>query len=468
MKRILLFTIIALFGITIFGCSRFTPVTTTTTQATTTTTTASTTSGTTVSGQTTISESTTTEALTTTSWDKVTISYWNPLTGADGVVMRQLVQMFNEEYEGRIEVAETFQAEIDYYTNLNLLTPMGRGPDVAIMHSYLVQSYANRGIIVPIDNYIESSQVDVNPNDYIQDVVNSLYFESDLYGIPLDMHVVGIYYNKDLLNKYSLSVPTNRAELLAAAHTVQNGEDALGNTVWGLPISAVWPSEWIFTTSLYQNNGDELDSEGMPAYNSVEGKTALRALTDLVHTEHLSPLNLSVDQDLFYFQTGKALFHIQGSWMLNSMVESEINFGVLPMSNMFNSDGEEYSEYIAARSHTFVIPYSTKTVTDAKKIAVMTFIKYLGDHSYVWATAGQIPASNIARATAEYQALEHHPGFGDVENFRVAEASPYYHEAYSPIYSRVTSAMLNANYNIDELFSGAVTEAMQLIQEAQG
>jgi multiple sugar transport system substrate-binding protein len=410
---------------------------------------------------------TTTDGTDTQSVGKITLSYWNPLTGADGTVMRQLVSQFNAAHQGVIEVSETYTNEVDYYTNLNLLVPMGKGPDVAIMHSYLVQSYANSGIIVPIDAYIETSKVDINPADYITDVVESLYFENKLYGIPLDIHVVGIYYNKTLLNKYSLAVPTTRAQLIAAAKTVQAGELLEGKTVWGLPISSVWPSEWIFTTALYQNNGDEIDQDLNPAYDSVAGKTALRSVANLIHVEKISPLNLSVDQDLFYFQTGQALFHIQGSWMLNSIIESGVNFGVFPMSNMFNSDGAEYSNYIAARSHTFVIPKTTKTVSDAKKTAIMTFVKYLGDHSYIWAAAGQIPASNIARATSEYAALQYHPGFGNVEYFRVAERSPYYHEAYSPIYSRVTAALLNANYNEDTLFQAAVTEALQLIAEAK-
>jgi len=443
MRKISLLLLTTLLGLAIMSCSRFGGTTTTTTTTE------------------------TTDGTNTTSAGKITLSYWNPLTGADGTVMRQLVQQFNNAHSGVIEVTEVYTNEIDYYTNLNLLVPMGKGPDIAIMHSYLVQSYANSGIVIPIEGYIATSGVDINTNDYITDVIESLYFEEELYGIPLDIHVIGIYYNKDLLEDYSLAVPTNRTELLQAAHTVQDGETLAGRTVWGLPISSVWPSEWIFTTALYQNNGDEINSEGNPAYNSLAGKTALRSVANIIHVEHLSPLNLAVDQDLFYFRTGQALFHIQGSWMLNSMIESGINFGVIPMSNMFNEDGEDYSEYIAARSHTFVIPKQTKTVTDAKKTAIMTFIKYLGDHSYIWATAGQIPASNIARATTEYQALEYHPGFGDVENFRVAEKSPYYHEAYSPIYSRVTTALLNANYNENTLFSDAVTEAMQLIAEAK-
>jgi len=286
MRKISMVLLSVLLGLAIMGCSRFGGTTTTTT-------------------------SETTEGTNTTSAGKITLSYWNPLTGADGTVMRQLVQQFNSAHQGVIEVTEVYTNEIDYYTNLNLLVPMGKGPDIAIMHSYLVQSYANSGIVIPIEGYIETSGLDINTNDYITDVVQSLYFEDELYGIPLDIHVIGIYYNKNLLEDYSLAVPTNRTELLAAAHTVQNGEAAAGRTVWGLPISSVWPSEWIFTTALYQNNGDEINSEGNPAYNSLAGKTALRSVANIIHVEHLSPLNLAVDQDLFYFRTGQALFQCQ-------------------------------------------------------------------------------------------------------------------------------------------------------------
>lgn len=394
---------------------------------------------------------------------KVVLSFWNQLTGADGSYMRQLVANFNAEYEGRINVQETYTAEIDYYSNLNLLVPMGKGPDLALMHSYLVQSYANREIIMPLEDYLEVSNIEINSEDYIEDVFNSLYFEDKLYAIPLDIHTVGIYYNKDLLEKHDLEVPKNRAELLQAAKTVQDNEE----DVWGLPLSTVWPSEWIYTTALYQNGGSEIDAEGNPAYNNEAGETALRMVTDIIHKHKLSPTNLGVDQDLFLFQTGKAVFHIQGNWMLNSMKKAGINFGVIPMSSMFTENDDENAELIFARSHTFVLPTTNKKVSDEKKTAIMTFIKYIGDHSYIWATGGQIPASNIARASEEYQNLEHLSDFGAVENFRVAPQSPYYHEAYSPVYSRITEALLKADHDPKKLLAEAVSEAQKLIQEAK-
>ena len=399
--------------------------------------------------------------------EKVSLKFWNSLTGADGSVMRQLIQQFNDAHVDEIEVIETFTNEVDYYTNINLLVPLKRGPDVMIMHSYLVQSYANSGILVPIDDYLEASGVDIQAEDYIPDVFNSLDYENELYGIPLDVHTIGIYYNKDLLDKYDLDVPTNRTELLAAAHTVQNGEKVTNAQFWGLPLSTVWPSEWVFTASLYQNNGLEIDENGDPAYNTPEGVAAVHAVADIIHEEGLSPLNVSVDQDLFMFQTGKALFHIQGSWMLNSMIKSGVNFGVIPVSNMFNMDGEDYSAQIPVRSHTFVIPEPSKALTLEEQIAIMTFIKYLGDNSFVWATAGQIPASNIARSTAEYQALPYHAGFGDLDNFRVSAQSPYFHQAFSPVYSRVTAALSNPSYNASTLLAAAVEEAIMLLNEAR-
>lgn len=401
--------------------------------------------------------------------EQVSITYWNPLTGADGTVMRQLVRDFNVEYEGEFFVTESYVNEIDHYQNLELLVPMGRGPDVAIMHSHLVQSYVNEELLIPIDKYIENSQVDINPEDYIQDVFNSLYYKEELYGVPLDLHTVGIYYNKTLLEKYDLEVPTTRNEMIAAAKKVQSGENK--SNFYGMPMSTVWPSEWIFQTALYQNGGVEIDENSNPAFNSVAGEKAMKAIGDLIHVEKISPSTMGVDQDLFAFQQGNALFHIQGSWMLQAIKEAAVNyeFGVMPLSNMFTEEESATSRQVSARSHTFVVPESRNERSVAKQKAIMTFIKYLGDKSYIWAKAGQIPASNIARNSDEYKALEYIHDFGLAEDFRVAAQSPYFRQAYPIVNASVTELMsisrpgdYTAN-KIKELLASAEDEANKLL-----
>lgn len=406
----------------------------------------------------------------------IPLTFWNPLTGADGVVMRQLIAEFNVEYDGEIQVTETYVNEETHYQNIDLLVPMGRGPDIAIMHSHRVSGYVDKDILVPIDSYMENTDVDISYDDYVTDVMNSLTIDDETYGIPLDLHTVGIYYNSALLDKYNLEVPTTRDELIQAAITVQNGEN--NDSFYGFPLSTVWPSEWIFTTALFQNGGDEISDIETPAYNNEAGLKAMKAVADIIHEYNLSPNTMSVDQDLFAFQQGNALFHVQGSWMLNAIIDSSVgdSFGIIPMSTMFTEEDTNTKDQIYARSHTFVFPETTTTPSLAKQEAMLTFVKWMGDHSYDWATAGQIPASNIARSSSNYEALPYIHDFGDPENFRVGAQTPYYQEAYGVVFAYVTQVLSISPDNVSSqytdsyimgLLNDAVEEAELLIESVK-
>lgn len=406
--------------------------------------------------------------------EEIGITFWNNLTGADGVVMRQLVAQFNQEFKDKIIVSETYVNELTHYSNIDNLVPLGRGPDVALMHSHRVPSYVDKEVIVPVESYISESDIDFS--DYVQDVMTSLTIDNKTYGIPLDLHTVGIYYNTALLDKYSLAVPTNRTELIQAAKTVQQGENR--NNFYGFPISNAWPSEWTFTTSLFQNGGHEVVGLETPGYNNAVGVKAMKQVADLIHVHKLSPNTLSVDQDLFAFENGDALFHIQGSWMLNAIKQSRVgnSFNVLPLSTMFADEDIDSKNQVYARSHVFVLPMPKRDPSQARKNAISTFIKWMGDHSYTWAEAGQIPASNIARQSDEYLAIPFIHNFGDPTNFRVPAQTPYYQEAYGVVWAYVTQVLsiapgaVNSNYTDSEilkLFNAAADEAKQLIAAAK-
>jgi len=407
----------------------------------------------------------------------IPITFWNPLTGADGVVMRQLVNSFNEEFDGEISVTETYVNEVNHYQNIDLLVPMGRGPDIAIMHSHRIPGYIDKELLVPIDEYMDNSDVDISTDDYVSSVMHSLIVDDETYGIPFDLHTVGIYYNTDLLEKYNLEVPTNRTELIQAALTVQNGEN--DPSFYGFPLSTAWPSEWIYTTALFQNGGSEILDDETPAYNTEAGVEAMKAVADIIHEYNLSPNTMSVDQDLFAFQQGNALFHIQGSWMLNAIIDSSVgnSFDVIPMSSMFTDEDTDTKDEIYARSHTFVFPSTQKTPSIAKQEAMITFVKWMGDHSYEWATAGQIPASNIARLNQNYIDLPYIHNFGNTDNFRMSAQTPYYQEAFGVVYAYLTQVMSITPSNVDSqytdqeimnLLNDAVDEARLLVAATKG
>lgn len=391
-------------------------------------------------------------------FDNVKLTYGNPITGADGAHMRKLVADFNKEYEGQINITESYLTETSYYEALELTIPMNRGYDISLIHSYKIASYVNQGLLTPLNEALETSGIDISRDNYLANVYDACVYQENQYGIPLDIHTTLLYYNKDLLDRYNLEVPTNRAELLNACSKMPNN-NAEG---WGLPLSVEWPSEYIYTTALYQNGGSEYDAEGNPGFNTEEGKAALKSMTDIIHTYKYSPQNVNVDGDLTMFCQGKAMFHIQGDWMLQSVKESGVNFGVTSLSNLFTDKKTETSDDVYARSHVFSIP-TNKKLNATKMQACLTFIKYITEHAYIWAESGHIPANNNARNTEEYAKLPYHSSFGDLSSYRLNEPSPYYYEGYSPVFSRVTTALSKADADVDEIFQQAYDEAVDNI-----
>ncbi len=398
---------------------------------------------------------------------KITLTFGNPITGGDGTAMRTLVRNFNAEYAGEIEVTETFVSETEFYESLLMTIPMKRAFNVALVHSYRVSAFANRGLLTPLQPIIDGSEVNVDRSQYIPGVFDAMYFNDQLYGIPLDIHTTILYYNKDLLDMYGVAVPTNRAELLTAAKMMPN-TDTGG---WGLPLSTTWPSEYIYTTALYQNGGVEINENSEPAYNSPAGLTALDMLSSIIHEHKVSPLNVAVDGDLMMFNQGKAMFHINGNWMLASVEENAaaagFNFGVTSLAKMFTDDpNTEHASKVHSRSHVFVIPDGR--LKDDEKQAALTFINYMTENATLWAEAGgHVPANNTARETAEYAELVHQPNYGDVNDFQLNPPSPYWYEAYSPVFSRVTTALSRADANYNDLLAAAVDEGKQLVAEAK-
>lgn len=403
----------------------------------------------------------------TTTFKNVKLTFGNPITGGDGSAMRQLVSNFNKEYKGQIEITETFMSETEYYESLQVTIPLKRAYNIALVHSYKVSAFANKELLTPLQPILDQTNLDMSRDKFISGVYDSMYFDNKLYCIPLDIHTIILYYNKDLLDKYDLAVPTNRAELLAAAKKMPNSDSG----GWGIPLSTAWPSEYLYTTALYQNGGKEIDSNSNPAYNTPAGLTALNMLASIVHEHKVSPVNVGVDADLMMFNQGRAMFHFNGNWMLATVEEnaknSGMNFGVTTVSKMFTDDPTTAAANdISARSHVFVIPDGR--MKDVEKEAAMVFVNYMTEHASLWAEAGgHVPANNAARETSGYAALVHQKHYGDLDNFKLNPPSPYWYEAFSPVFSRVTTAISKSDYNGQALLQAAVTEGAQLVEEAK-
>lgn len=324
----------------------------------------------------------------------VSLTFWNGFTGGDGPIMKKLVDQFNGEHDN-IKVTMNTQQWADYYAKLPSAVSAGKGPEIAIMHVDSVATNAARRVIQPLDDVAEAlklSEADFAPVPWQAGIYNEQRF-----AIPLDVHPLGFYYNKSVMEKAGLDPekpPTNAEEYATALDTLK-----------GKGIEGHWATPFPFTGSLtvqslvWQFGGDLFtpDASGV-LWAEEPAVKAMTWFTDLVKNGH-SPGKIAQDADAIAFQNGKTAFNWNGIWNINTLSEKKsLEWGVAALPNI----GGQPAAW--AGSHQFVLP-TLKTPDENKSTAARVFLNWISQQSLEWAKAGQVPARNEVRESPEFEAL---------------------------------------------------------------
>jgi multiple sugar transport system substrate-binding protein len=350
---------------------------------------------------------------------KVDLAFWNGFTGGDGPVMRKLVEEFSAQHDNIDVTMNTVEWET-YYQKVPAAVSTGEGPDVGIMHIDTVATNAARSVIIPLDDV--ANALNLKESDFVPSVWNAGIYEGQRYGIPLDVHPFGDFYNKDVMEKGGLDPnkpPQTKDEFMGALEQLK-GKGIQGFWVPTVPAG----STWIFETLLWQYGGELYNEDVTEAtWNSDAGVDALTWLVDLIEQGY-SPKNVGDGAELIAFQNNNNAFYWSGIWNINPLKEAGVNYGAATMPQI----GSEKGAW--ANSHNFVI--TNKRGQDPNKItASKVFINWVSTHSADWATAGQVPARNSVRESQAFQKLKFQsilaeqlpyvrfppsvPGIGDVQ-----------------------------------------------------
>jgi len=96
----------------------------------------------------------------------------------------------------------------DYFTKLKTLWAAGDKegiPDVLFLSP--VVTYAGQGVLEPLDPFIKASGYDTS--DYWPSLLDFGKLKGTIYGLPRDIGIEVLYYNKDIFDEAGVSYPTN-------------------------------------------------------------------------------------------------------------------------------------------------------------------------------------------------------------------------------------------------------------------
>lgn len=167
--------------------------------------------------------------------DETIINFWG--WGGDEEIgaFQRIVDEFNAQHEGEIEVKYTQRPSGAYSTTLLQLLSSVKAPDVFYVEDNHFKQYVSMGYLLDITEYYNNSDK-LNEDDIFPNIMSRYRYDAKtttsnaddpLYGVPKDIAPTAIYYNATQFKEAGITIISmTEEEALAAGYTVRGYDPA--------------------------------------------------------------------------------------------------------------------------------------------------------------------------------------------------------------------------------------------------
>lgn len=241
----------------------------------------------------------------------------------------ETIQAFNEQYAGQYELSRESIVRSNSYAyedKINSAITSNDLPDILMLDGPNVASYAENGIIIPLDDYVAQEDKD----DLVASSLEQNTYNNILYAMSNTESSVALFYNKDMVEAAGIQIPEKLEdawtwfEFREVAKKLTTDEVAGTNIILdkGEGIPYVMEQFWI------SNGTDFTNPEGTKAdgyLNSEKGVEAAGFLNALIQDglANIEPIPKE-------FHNGKAATALTGCWEVKTLNSEypDLNWGV--------------------------------------------------------------------------------------------------------------------------------------------
>lgn len=320
------------------------------------------------------------------------INAWSGLSGDDKGRWEEMIKAFNASQKD-VEVVPSFYQWDLMHSKLVTSIQAGGTPEVLLMWVTVLPEMASFGALQPMDELL--GEAGVKAEDFVPRAWNLGVIGGKRYGLPLDTHILGLFYNTELFEKAGLDPnrpPQTMEEFIAAAKKL-----TIAPNQWGLAIhsSTAWPVRY-WMAFLQQQGGSMFTSDlKKAAFNDAKGRAAFQFMSDLIHVHKVAP-PVMTDINKAFLTKQAAMIWI-GPWLINSGLRQEgLKFKTAPFPRIFG----QYASW--GMSHQLVLG---KQPDRTKQLAAMKFIRYMSENSMTWVKGGQAPARRSILNSGDFKGM---------------------------------------------------------------
>jgi len=289
---------------------------------------------------------------------QVTLTYWG-LWEDNGTIQTMLTDF--QTKNPSIKVQYVKQSPKQYRERLQAAIARGDGPDVFEFHNTWVPMLRNELSPAPATTITPAEFSTTFYPVATADLVGG----SSVYGMPMMIDGLGLYYNVDILSAVGVKPPTTWPELLNVVPKltvrvdtqIQKSAIALGTT------GNVENFSDIVALMMMQNGAKLASPTGKEAEDTLTFYRKFANPSDLVYT-----WNDTMDNSVYAFASGKTAMIIAPSWRVFDVkqISPSLNFKVAPVPQL-PGNTVNWATY-------WVEGVSTKSKSQA---AAWSFVKYL-------------------------------------------------------------------------------------------
>lgn len=288
------------------------------------------------------------------------LSFWYIDSGKRGEIIQDAVKQFMADHPG-VEV-EAIQIPNDAYkTKLSVAMGGNNPPDV--FHSWgggWLKQFVSADQVLELTDKIDKEA-------FLPAGIGPATYDGKIYGAPLAMSIVPMYYNKEIFAKYNLQPPQTYAEFLNIVDVLKKNDV--------IPISMAnkskWPAAFYLMYLAERNAGPEIFDEAFGRSGRTfadEGYVkAGEMIQDLVNRGAFNPgfngLDYDTGQSRQLLYTGKAAMEMQTSSYINNIrkeaPEFEEKVGIFPFPAIEGGKGK-ITNLVGGVSPVFSVAANTK------------------------------------------------------------------------------------------------------------
>lgn len=255
-----------------------------------------------------------------------TVTFWKFADTYGDPTIQEYVNQWNAASDVQVEFVTIPWS--DYTTTrLTAAFASGEGPDIFWVSPGDFLRYVNNGILEPLDRYLTEGQVD----DFLPAALDKASARGHVYGMPVELEPLAIFYDKALFREKGLSVPECWDELVAVAQALTTPDR------FGLVIEphADFYALFSWYPFLWSAGGRVMNDDWTEAeFDSPATVAALQFWADLTNKYMVSPKSQpSASNDISMLGSGFTAMQESGMWAVKVLENDypDLEYGVFPI-----------------------------------------------------------------------------------------------------------------------------------------